>query len=97
MTVASPRSMPNVRNVVPSAMPVTIPGSAMGSTTRKLITSRPKNRKRATAMAVSVPRSSAMSVAPVAARSEATSASRTPPSAAARENQSRVSPRMGQV
>ena len=47
MIVNSPSRTPNgastSRNVAFSAMPVTIPGSASGSTTRNEIVSRPKN------------------------------------------------------
>src|ERR671928_944908 len=59
-----------------SAIPVTTPGSAIGRTSRKLTASRPKKRKRATAAAAAVPRTSATSVARPAAFSESTSASR---------------------
>ena len=50
-------------NVELSAMPVTIPGSAIGRMTRNEIVSRPKNRWRATAIEASVPSSSASAVA----------------------------------
>src|SRR5437763_5260850 len=59
-----------------SAIPVTTPGSAIGRTSRKLIASRPKKRKRATAAAAAVPRTSATAVASPAAFSDSTSASR---------------------
>ena len=44
MIVNMPSSMPTARNAVLSAMPVTIPGSAIGRMTRNEIVSRPKNR-----------------------------------------------------
>ena len=47
-------------------MPVTMPGSAIGSTISRFSDSRPKNLKRCTASAASVPSTSATSVAPVA-------------------------------
>ena len=66
------------RIVACSARPVTIPGSAIGRMTANVITSRPKKsvarRRRATA---SVPSTSAIAVAPRAARIEFLSASRT--------------------
>ena len=44
MIVKRPSWMPSTCvNVVFSAMPVTMPGSAIGSTTRNEIVSRPKN------------------------------------------------------
>ena len=82
MIVKRPSSTPNgsgrFRNVAFSAIPVTIPGSAIGRMTRNAIASRPKKRYRATASAASVPSSSAIAVAPRAAFSETRSASRTP-------------------
>ncbi len=48
MIVKRPSSTPNgsgrLRNVAFSAIPVTIPGSAIGRMTRNEIASRPKNR-----------------------------------------------------
>ena len=45
MTVASPSVMPSAEvNVAFSAIPVTIPGSVIGNTTRKLMVCRPKKR-----------------------------------------------------
>jgi hypothetical protein len=57
-----------------SAMPVTMPGSAMGSTSRNDTASRPKKRLRDTAAAASVPSTSATAVAILATRSERNSA-----------------------
>ena len=54
-----------------------IPGSAIGRMTRNEIVSRPKNLERETASAASVPRTSAMAVAPSAASTDSQSASRT--------------------
>ncbi len=59
------------------ASPVMIPGSASGRMTRNEIVSRPKKRERDTASAASVPRTSAIAVAPSAAFTERSSASRT--------------------
>ena len=65
ITVARPSVMPSADvNVAFSAMPVTMPGSVIGSTTRKLTTSRPKNRYRCTANAAMVPSTNAIAVAP---------------------------------
>src|ERR687887_106422 len=58
-----------------SAIAVTTPGSAIGSTNRNVIASRPKNVKRLTAAAAD-PRTSAIAVLRPAALSESTSASR---------------------
>ena len=46
-----------------SAIPVTIPGSAIGRMTRKETVSRPKKRWRATAIEARVPSTSAIAVA----------------------------------
>ena len=46
-----------------SAIPVTIPGRAIGRMTRNEIVSRPKKRWRATAIEASVPRTRASAVA----------------------------------
>ncbi len=43
MIVISPKSIPTVWNVVRRAMPVTTPGSAIGSTKKNEMASRPKN------------------------------------------------------
>ena len=57
-------------NAERSAMPVMMPGSAMGRMTRSEIVSRPKNRSRDTAAAHSVPRTMAISVEIAATRSD---------------------------
>src|SRR5438105_7533548 len=59
-----------------SAIPVMIPGSAIGRTSRNETASRPKKRKRWTAKAAALPRRSAMIVAAVAALIESTKAAR---------------------
>src|SRR5215218_5488457 len=58
------------------ATPVTIPGRAIGSTTRKEIVSRPKKRWRATAREARLPRMRAIAVATAPASSEVSRASR---------------------
>ena len=63
----NPKGKPTCANVVDSAMPVTMPGRAIGSTTTNEIDSRPKKRWRATAMDARVPSISAMMVALTAA------------------------------
>ena len=69
-----------------SASPVTIPGSAIGRMTAKVMTSRPKKRYRATASDASVPSTSAIAVAQSAAMTEILSASRTSSLSNATEN-----------
>ena len=56
------------------AIPVTMPGSAIGSSRSSETTSRPKKRLRCTAAAASVPSTSAMVVATVATRTDSHSA-----------------------
>src|ERR687885_150880 len=80
-----------------SAIPVTTPGSAIGRTRRKLIASRPKKRKRLTAAAAAVPRTSATPVARPAAFSERTSASRASVFSHAPWNHLVVKPGIGQL
>ena len=75
-----------------SAMPVTIPGSAIGRMTRNEIVSRPKKRWRATAREARVPRTSAMAVASAPASSDRMNASRAPVLSRAFPNHSSVSP-----
>lgn len=82
MTVNMPRPTPSgsrtVRKAVLSATPVTMPGSAIGRTIMKEMVSRPKNLKRWTAKAMSVPRTKAIAVAPSPALTEVHSAARAP-------------------
>src|SRR5918912_2838694 len=80
-----------------SAIPVTTPGSAIGRTSRKLIASRPKKRKRLTAAAAAVPRTSATVVATAAAFSESMSASRASVFSQASWNHLVVKPGIGQL
>ncbi len=91
MIVESPNETPNGPStsvmVACSASPVTMPGSAIGRITAKVITSRPKNEYRATAREASVPRTRARAVATRAARIDSFSASRTLSSLKATENQ----------
>src|SRR3990172_5786660 len=91
----------NGRLVMPmaerSAMPLTIPGSAIGSTSMKEIASRPKNRLRYTAAAARVPRASAIRVATRATRSDSPSASQTSARLRVTWNQSSVSPGGGKL
>ncbi len=70
-----------------SAMPVTMPGSAIGRSSRNETTSRPKNRKRCTANAAADPSSRAITVASRPALSDRKSASRTSGSCHATVNQ----------
>src|SRR3954467_3666999 len=65
----------NVKNEF-RAIPVMIPGSAIGRTTRNDPASRPKNRKRLTPNAAAEPSSSATVVATSAARTDSQSALR---------------------
>ena len=77
MLKETPKSCPPMLIVVLRAIPVTMPGSASGSTRRKDTVSRPKNRKRWTANAARLPSTKARVVAPAAALRELASASRT--------------------
>ena len=75
-----------------SAMPVTIPGKAIGSTNRSETASRPKNFVRARAAAASVPSSSASAVDTSATRIESHSASQMSGLPHATANQRKVNP-----
>ena len=74
------------------AMPVTMPGRAIGRMKRSEIASRPKNFARASAAAASVPRSSASAVDTSATRIDSASASQTSGRFQATPNQRRVRP-----
>src|SRR3954466_5016233 len=74
------------------ATPVTIPGRAIGRTTRKEIVSRPKKRWRATASEARVPRTRAIAVAAAPAFSEVSSASLAASFSNAFSNHLRVKP-----
>src|SRR5437588_5611063 len=80
-----------------SAIPVTTPGSAIGSTSRKLTASRPKKRKRLTAAAAAVPSTSATTVASPPAFSESTSALRASSLCHAALNHLVLKPAIGQL
>jgi hypothetical protein len=83
--------------VLEKATPVTIPGRAIGRTTRKEIESRPKNLRRPTASAISVPNTIAISIAARPASTEWSSASRTDSFSKALPNQLRVKPGGGHL
>src|SRR5690242_987069 len=80
-----------------SAMPVTTPGSAIGSTSRNVIASRPKKRKRLTAVAAAVPSTSAAAVARPAALSERKSADLASSFSHAERNHFVLKPEIGQL
>src|SRR3982750_3917266 len=80
-----------------SAIPVTMPGKAMGRMTSSEITSRPKNLLPETAAAQSVPRISAISVEIAATCTESVIAAHTSGRAAATANHLSVSPGGGQA
>src|SRR4051794_26097414 len=79
-------------NVFWRATPVTIPGRAIGSTTRKETVSRPKKRWRATANDAIEPSSRAMAVAAAPTLIEVQKASRAPELSTASPNQCVVKP-----
>src|SRR5437660_8832516 len=80
-----------------SAMPVMIPGSASGSTSRNDTASRPKKRKRCTANAAEVPSSSAIASASSPARTDSHSAWRASALCQVVENHLVDSPLSGQL
>src|SRR5580765_5585476 len=80
-----------------SAIPVTMPGSAIGSTSRNETASRPKNLKRATPTAAAEPSTSAAPVATSATRTESHNASRTSCECQATLNHFVVKPGIGQL
>ena len=69
-----------------SATPVTMPGSAIGRITSRLITRLPKKSNRVSARASSAPSTSAIAVAPSPALTEVHSASRGPWACSARSH-----------
>ena len=69
-----PSGRPVVAKVVLRAIPVTMPGSAIGKITTNDTASRPKKPWRATANAARLPSTRAIPVAPRAARSDVMSA-----------------------
>src|SRR2546421_10750155 len=85
----------NVKNEL-RAIPVMIPGSAIGRTTRNDTASRPKKRKRLTPKAAAEPSRIAIVVATSPARTDSQSASRMPWSLKVFENHFVDSPEIGQ-
>ena len=85
------------RNALFSAIPVTMPGSAIGSTTSRLTELLPKKSNRCSASASSVPSSSAMPVATLATSTLVSTASRAPCERQARPHHSVVRLSIGQV
>ena len=79
------------------AMPVTMPGSAIGSTNSTVSESRPRKVLRASAKAASVPRISAMVVAQAATASDSVNACQISARAKATANQRSVRPGGGKV
>src|SRR3954447_19341527 len=90
------RTPPNAKNEF-SAIPVMMPGSAIGSTRTNDTTSRPKNRKRCTANAASEPSTRATAVATSAARTDSQSACRIASLCQADENHRVDNPESGQL
>src|SRR6266576_2290945 len=80
-----------------SAIPVTTPGSAIGSTSSNVIASRPKKLNLLTAVAAAVPSSSATAVASPAVFNDRTSASRASWLCQAEPNHFVVNPAIGQL
>ena len=98
ITVIRVRLIPSTWvKVLEKATPVTIPGRAIGRTTRKEIVSRPKNRRRPTASAISVPSTIAIDIATTPASIEVSSASRADSLSTALPNQLRVKPGGGHL
>src|SRR6476469_1893705 len=95
ITVSSDRPPSRFTNVWLSARPVTMPGSAIGSTTMNETVLRPKNENRDTAIASSVPRISATAAAASATRSESKNALRAPSLWIAADSQCVVKPENG--
>src|SRR5512143_3961531 len=97
MIVQVLKGMPRILTADWRAMPVTIPGKAIGSTTKNEMASRPKNLKRETASANNVPKNKAMAVAAIATTTDKTNESRKPWLPAVMPNQSVVKPGGGKV
>ena len=89
--------MPDASIVALNAMPVTIPGRAIGSTNRNEIASRPKNVNRWRASAARVPSTMATAVATRPTWMDSPSASRRSSFSKATPNQSVVKFSIGQV
>ena len=86
-----------VRKKLFSAMPVMMPGSAIGRMISRLIASRPKNSNRCSAIEMSVPSTSEMTVAMIATCTLVSTASRAPALSNAFPHHSSVKPGGGQV
>src|SRR6516162_6792078 len=98
MTIVSvPSWMPVKEKNEFSAIPVMIPGSAIGSMSRNEMVSRPKKRNLYRAKATAEPSSIARTVATSPTRTESQNAPRTCGSCHATLNQCSVKPVMGQV
>src|SRR5215208_3634659 len=97
MIVKSPKFVDQKTKKEFSAIPVMIPGSAIGSTSRNETVSRPKNRKRWTPNAAIDPSTSATTVATAPALSESHSASCIAPLWIAGPNHLVVRPAIGQL
>ncbi|CAM5404514.1 hypothetical protein SANTM175S_09047 [Streptomyces antimycoticus] len=99
-TVNRPKPMPigsrTVRKAALRAMPLTMPGSAIGRTSRKDTVRRPKKRWRWTAYAARVPSTRAIAVAASPALSEVSRAWRAPSLCRAARHQRPVRPLGGQ-
>ena len=89
--------MSNIPMLERSAMPVTMPGSAIGSSRSSDTTSRPKKRLRWTAAAASVPSTSAISVATDATRTDSQNAAQKSTRLNALPHHSKVMPGSGKV
>src|SRR5258708_37178387 len=97
MIVVSEKLMPLKEMNEFRAMPVMIPGSAIGSTSRNEIASRPKKRKRCTAKAAIEPSSTAIAVENSPARTDSHSACRISALCQVDENHRVESPCSGQL
>src|SRR5215831_16737752 len=102
--VACPMTMVSVPSWMPvneknefSAIPVMIPGSAIGSTSRNEMASRPKKRNLCKANATAEPSSMASTVATSPTRTDSRNALRTWGSCQATPNQCSEKPEIGQL
>ncbi|MCY1370707.1 hypothetical protein D9M69_578100 [compost metagenome] len=95
--VSTPGSMPRVLNAESRAMPVMIPGRAMGRISSSEMPSLPKKSRRYSAAAARVPSSRAISVAMQAICSDSSIASSTSARVKATLSQRRVKPLGGKL
>src|SRR4029079_19614010 len=95
--VAVEKLIPAVRTVALSARPVTMPGRAIGRTSDREKTSRPKNRDRWIANAASEPRTTATAADAPPTWSDRISASRTDGLSHAEPNHSVLNSLIGQT